>query len=122
MKILILACLSPLALIGQALPVVNSITVHDTMCTFTVVDSISSVSTECVLISDGTILKRAVESPHVKGSLLGIGPILCILSRAGAAANLQCLADDDAASGPKLVLNGVLPSVTKLRKWWIFWN
>lgn len=125
MKLLFLLILNPLIVNSQTLPVVNPITSQAIICTFTVIDSTSSVTTECIQISDGTILARSVHSPQIKGTILGTGPILCLLSKTSAAppiVNFQCTSDDDTSSGPKIVLNGILPSVTKLRKWWIFWN
>lgn len=126
-KILFLVLFSSLSLFSQTqlLPVVNILTVNGVSCSFTVIDNISSVATECIQVSDGSIIVRSVHTPQLKGAAIGSGPILCLLWKTTTtppAVNLQCTTDDDSASGPKLALNGVLPTVTKLRKWWILWN
>ena len=89
--------------------------------TFTVADAKGALATEC-LATDGTILKRSVETPQEKGSLLGTGPILCLYWQAGADVRLQCSTDDDSATGPKLALDGKVIGVQKKRQWWLFWK
>lgn len=112
-------------LTAQALPAVNILTVNGVTCTFTVIDGNASVSTDCLLVSDGTILARSVNAPQTKGTLLGTGPILCLLSKTAATppvVNFECSTDDDTAVGPKVALKGTLAGVSKTRQWWIFWR
>ncbi len=124
MKTLLL--LFPCALLAQlpVLPPVNTLTIVGVTCTYTVIDPQMSVATECV-DSTGTILYRSVTIPHIKGNLIGAGPIQCLLSTDGAAVptvRLQCMTDDDTAIGPKIALDGKLAPVIKKHQWWLFWK
>jgi hypothetical protein len=106
------------------LPAVNVVSAAGVNCTFSVADNQMGISTEC-LADNGTILKRASDTPHVKGSLLGHGPILCLYWTDGLTpqtVRLQCSSDDDTGVGPKLVLDGKLAPVNKKRQWWMFWK
>lgn len=108
---------------AQNLPVVNTITTAGVTCTFTVVDSLLSVSTDCVSVADGVILDRRVTQPSAKGAILGTGPIMCVYGISGTAVKLQCLTDDGVTS-PKITLDGTLvpPAAGKVRQWWVFWK
>jgi hypothetical protein len=120
----LLVCLCAFAQTLPTLPPVNTITAAGVTCTFAVSDNQIGVATECV-DSAGVILKRASDTPNVKGSLLGIGPILCLYWTDGAASptvRLQCSTDDDTGVGPKLALDGKLAPVNKKRQWWVFWK
>lgn len=128
MKSSLLFLLSAGILLSQTLPTlpaVSTITIGTTTCTLTVVDSLMSVSGQC-LSADGTILGQEVKAPHVKGAPLGLGPVFCLLWTDGAPSptvRLQCASDDD-VTPPKLAIDGKLapPAAGKKRQWWIFWR
>lgn len=121
---LLLLCFMAVAQTLPTLPAVNTVTAAGVTCTFSVADNQMGVSTEC-LAADGTILKRASDTPHVKGAVLGAGPVMCLYWTDGAASptvRLQCGSDDDTGIGPKLVFDGKLAPSGKKRQWWVFWK
>lgn len=120
----LLVCLCAFAQTLPTLPSSNTLTSAGITCTFNVIDNQMSVSSQCVDAS-GTILHQGSAAPHVKGTLLGTGPILCLHWTDGAptpTVRLQCSSDDDTGPGPKMVLDGKLAPVNKKRVWWLFWK
>lgn len=119
-----LVLLFPVAVSAQSvLPPVTTITAAGITCTFSVADAQMSLAAECVS-ADGTINARSVQSPSVKGAIVGYGPVMCLYWTDGLAAptvRLQCLTDDD-VTAPKITLDGKLAPVTKKRQWWVFWR
>lgn len=120
MKLLVTLLLLTIAVSAQTLPTlpaVNTLTAPGITCTIEVQDPAGGLFAQCVQTSDATLLYTAVVRPSDEGVVLGHGPLMCLYWTDDAGKNrLQC------ADGLKIVADGIVPQITRKRRWYIFWR
>jgi len=99
------------------LPAVNVVTGTDESCSFESQDDTGGLFTQCKALSDASITYTSVVEASTSGAIAGHGSIMCLYWTESAGKNrLQC------GDAKKVVVDGYLPSVTRKRRWFLFWR
>lgn len=109
-------CFGVLAIAQTTLPAVNTITAATEVCTVESQDANGGLFFQCQ-DSANTVVHTAVVEASASGAVFGHDSVACLYWQESAGKNrLQC------SDGNKVSFDGYAASVTRKRRWYLFWK